>query len=204
MKEFATGRAPVSAFLLFSFLVLFACSEKEAHNHEVIDKSYAIYAEYAKADLLMADGINRRRFDTSEAQHGNNIRLESDGSITLRPGTYAMRGFSLVTMQDSTAPPVPKYNNTYIGYSIVYHKEDENDREKLMKNRIGIGSGATAMYLAPSTFDLIYTCTEEEHICVGHQVGDTLHNEVYFTINNAGGGTTSPYHVFGRIAITEL
>lgn len=74
--------------------------------------------------------------------------------------------------------------------------------ESILRNRIG--SAATAMYRAPSTFDLVFTCKERAEICVGHQVGDTLHDGVYFTLNDIGNKKPSPYHVFGRIAISEL
>ena len=185
-------------------LVCMSCSEKDTHAHDTVaDKSYAIYAEYAKGNILMKDGLNRRIFDTVEAQHGSRIRLEQDGSITLQPGTYRMTGFSLVTVQTTTEIPAPKYNNTYTGYCIVYNKKDESDTAGILRNRIGIGSATTALYLAPSTFDLVYTCRDEVQICVGHQSGDTLHNEVYFQVNDVG-GIVSPYHVFARVAISEL
>lgn len=171
------------------------------HKNHHGGKPFAIYAEFAKANVKMDNGLNRRRFNTVEAQHGHEIHLKDDGSITLHPGTYRITGFSIVTMQVTMAPPVPQHNTNYPGYCLLYKREDENNDP--LTNNIGIGSPATALDTAPSHFDLIYSSDEVTHICVGQQNGEELNGEVYLGVYDVG-GAKSLYHVFARIAITQL
>ena len=164
--------------------------------------SYAIYAEFAKdKNLLMKAGLNRRVFNTVEVQQGADIALGKDGSITLQPGTYRIAGFSIVTMQDTFAPVVPKHGLNYPGYCVVYPKEFEADGP--LQHQIGIGSPGTALDGSPSLFDLVFTCEKPTTICVGHQSGEELNDEVYLSVYDVA-GMTSPYHVFARIAVTRM
>ncbi len=166
--------------------------------------SYAVYAEFARdSNKLMKNGLNRRVYNVVEAQSGTDIQLSSDGSITLQPGTYRLSGFSLVTMQATFAPPQPKNNHNYPGYSLVYPVAFESDIPNLLANAIVIGSPQTALDTTPSTFEAVYTATEKSTIAVGHQSGEDLHNEVYLSVYDVE-GTPSDYHVFSRIAITRL
>ncbi len=57
--------------------------------------------------------------------------------------------------------------------------------------------------MGPSLFDLVFTCTKVTRICVGHQSGDALNNEVYLSVYDVG-GITSPFHVFARIAVFKM
>jgi hypothetical protein len=164
--------------------------------------AYAIFAEFAKdKNLLMKAGLNRRVFNTVEAQRGADIVLEKDGSITLQPGTYRITGFSIVTMRDTFAPVVPKNGLNYPGYCVVYPKEFETNGP--LQHQIGIGSPGTALDGSPSLFDLIFTCEKATQICVGHQSGEELNGEVYLSVYDVA-GMTSPYHVFARIAVTRM
>lgn len=166
-------------------------------------RSYAIYAEYAKENKLMKGGLNRRVFNTVEAQAGSDIALASDGSISLERGTYRITGLSAVTTQ-VTMNPQPLTNNTnYPGYCLVYPVATETSGMEVLKQAIAIGSPQTAVDMCPSFFDAIYTATEKISIAVGHQSGDDLHNEVYLAVFEVD-GTKSPYHLFARIAITRL
>ena len=164
-------------------------------------KPFAIYAEFATSNLKMKNGLNRRIFNTVEAQHGFDIHLEKDGSIRLLGGAYRITGFSVVTMQATMAPPVPLHNNNYPGYCLLYKRDDENNDP--LTNNIGIGSPATALDTTPSHFDLVINCDKVTHICVGQQNGEELNDEVYLAVYDVD-GAKSKYHVFARIAITRL
>ena len=192
--------APVLCLLLVA-----GCSETKEHEDDdraAAPKSYAIYAEFAKANVVMQPGLNRRVFNTTEAQHGSNIALNPDGSITLQPGTYHLSGFSLVTMQVTFAPPVTKFDNTYPGYCLVYPKDFETNDP--LHHALGLGSSpATALDNDPSLFDLVLTCDKPTTICVGHQSGEDLHNEVYLDVYEVA-GIPSPFHAFARITIFQL
>ena len=166
--------------------------------------SYAIYAEFAqKANKLMKNGLNRRVFNTIEAQSGTDIALHPDGSITLEPGTYRISGVSTVTMQATLAPPVIDFNNVYVGYAMVYPTSAENLGMDTLKRAIAISTPSTAAYFAPAVFDAVYTTKETETIAVGHQAGNELNKEVYLSIYDVG-GTTSEYHAVARVAITRI
>jgi hypothetical protein len=163
-------------------------------------KDYAIYGEFATANVLMKPGLNRRVFNKTEAQHGTKIRLETDGAITLQPGTYRISGFSSVTMQNGFSVPKPKHNLNYPGYCLVYPVEFESDS---LAHQIGIGSAGSALDASPSLFDLVFTCDKETKICVGHQSGEELNGEVYLDVYDVE-GITSPFHLFARVAVFEL
>jgi hypothetical protein len=170
----------------------------------VNDHSYAIYGEYAReANKPMQNALNRRVFNKTEAQAGPHIRLNDDGSITLRPGTYRLTGFSTVTMQAAMTPPQVTGSN-YPGYSMVYRQSDENSGAALPAKAIAIGSPTTADALAPSLFDAVRSFHEETTICVGHQAGDELHGEVWLSIYQPAGGVPSDYHAVARISITRM
>jgi predicted small lipoprotein YifL len=185
--------------LLTAFFLLNACGKHGPYHPE---KSWAVYAEYAKdSNIVMKNGLNRRVFDTAEAQEGKDIRLEKDGSITLQKGTYRMTGFSVVTMQATMNTPVNIHN--YPGYCLVYLTPYEKDSALVLQNRICVGSPGAAIDTDPSLFDVIYTCKEETNFCVGHQSGKIENNEVYLSVYDVE-GAVSPFHVFSRIAITKL
>lgn len=189
----------------FIFLLFAGCNnskEADSSTTTLPKKSYAVYAEFAKdSNIIMKNGLNRRVFDTAEAQYGSNIALEKDGSITLQPGTYHITGFSMVTMQTTFDIPVSKYNQNYPGYCLVYPKEYEQDN--VLQHQVGIGTPGTALDMNPSLFDLVMNCEKETHLCVGHQSGDSLNNEVYLSVYKVA-GIPSPYHVFARISIFQL
>ncbi len=167
--------------------------------------SYAVYAEVARgSNQLMKPNLNRRVFNVTEAQAGDDIRLNADGSITLQPGTYRLSGFSLVTMQATFAPPAPRHDNNYPGYCLVYPAALEKEApNKLLPGAISVGSPATALDTCPSVFEAVYTAKTETTIAVGHQSGEDLHDEVYLSVYEVN-GIPSDYHVFARIAITRL
>ncbi len=179
------------------------CGEKTKVAETKSEKSYAVYGEYARdSNKLMKNGLNRRIFNVTESQSGTDIKLEKDGSITLQPGTYRLQGFSMVTMQATFAQPVMKNNNNYPGYCLIYPKQYESDTA-ILKNQICIGSPGTAYDTAPSLVDVIYTCEKETTICLGHQSGEDLHNEVYISVYSVE-GIPSMYHVFARLTITKM
>src|SRR5213595_3168137 len=126
----------------------------------------------------MKGGLNRRVFNTVEAQAGTDIALNADGSITLLPGTYRIGGVSTVTMQTTFEPPVPKHANNYPGYAMVYPVTLETAGRAVLQGAISIGTPSTASDLAPSVFDAIYTAPSRIDIAAGHQAGDDLHDEV--------------------------
>jgi hypothetical protein len=164
--------------------------------------SIAIFAEFArKKNIKMKNGLNRRVFNVVEASYGNDIKLEKDGSVILMPGSYRITGFSLVTMQATFSPPVLKNDNNYPGYCLLYPKQYEKNDP--LSHNIGIGSPATALDTCPSTFDTIFTCAERTAICLGHQSGEDLNNEVYLSVYSVS-GIPSEYHVFARMCVSRL
>lgn len=194
-------------FHVITFVILAAymgCSQKlKTANTTDNIKQYAVYAEFARdSNKLMKPNLNRRIFNVTEAQSGTDIRLENDGSITLQPGTYHIQGFSMVTMQATFAPPVIKNNNNYPGYCLLYPKKYETDTT-ILKHQICTGSPGTAYDTAPSLVDVVYTCEKETTICLGHQSGADLHNEVFISVYSVD-GIPSMYHVFARLAINKM
>jgi hypothetical protein len=164
--------------------------------------AFAIFAEYARErNILMKNGLNRRVFNVTEAIHGADIRLEADGSVLVLPGVYRITGFSMVTMQAKMAPPVMLNNTNYPGYCLLYPREHEADNP--LGNNIAIGSPATAFDTCPSLFDFVFACERPTYICVGHQSGEHLNDEVYLSVYDVD-GIPSEYHVFARIAINRM
>jgi hypothetical protein len=195
---FSSFKIWISALCL---LAMAGCDRSEKPS-PTADRSYAIYAEFAKdANILMKPGLNRRVFNTTEAQHGSKIQLAKDGSITLQPGTYRLTGFSSVTMQNGFAAPASSHDLNYPGYALVYPREFETSDP--LRHAIGIGSAGSALDASPSLVDLVFTCPKVTQVCVGHQSGEELNGEVYLSVYDVD-GMKSPFHVFARVAIFEL
>lgn len=166
--------------------------------------SYAVYSEFARdSNIHMKNGLNRRMFNDTEIQQGSDIALLKDGSIRLKAGTYRLTGFSLVTMQVNTPPPVSKFNMNYPGYALLYYKDFEAD-SVVLQHQFCIGSPGTALDTDPSLFDVVMNFPADTTICVGHQSGNQLNNEVYRSVYIVDSVTSSPYHLFSRIAIFKL
>lgn len=204
MSTFSLGRSGLGFLCLgLALLLLVGCGGKKREDEgQASGKSYAIYAEFAKeVNVPMKKGLNRRVFNKVEAQRGEDISLQADGSITLMPGTYRITGFSLVTLQEKLAAPVSVGGFNYPGYCLVYEKDfEENDP---LGHNVGIGSPSTALDMTPSLFDLVFHVDRVAQICVGHQSGDEFQDKVYLSVYSVD-GVSSPYHVFARIAITRL
>jgi hypothetical protein len=191
------------ALLALAVLAAAGCGGSKRAGAAAKAPSYAVYAEFASgSNKVMKGGLNRRVFNKIEAQAGSDIKLNSDGSISLLPGTYRMTGFSLVSMQTTFAPPTIKHDNNYPGYCLVYPKAYESSKD-VLKHTIVIGSPGTAFDGTPSLFNVVYTTHKKIDIAVGHQSGDNLHGEVYLSVYKVN-GVPSNYHVFARIAITKL
>jgi len=204
MSYFSLRRPALESFFrgiaILLLLSITGCGGKKKEDEvKAPEKSYAIYAEFAKeSNVPMKKGLNRRVFNTVEAQEGTGIELQKDGSITLQPGSYRITGFSMVTMQAKLAAPVSSSGLNYPGYCLVYERDhEENDP---LKHQIGIGSPSTALDMTPSLFDLVFSSEHVTQICVGHQSGDEFADPVYLSVY-AVDGVASPYHVFARIAI---
>jgi hypothetical protein len=198
------GRTALALAAGFGFALGLATYTGSAQVPATTRLSYAVYGEYARtANKLMKNGLNRRVFNKVEAQSGNDITLNADGSITLLPGTYRITGSSTVTMQTSFAPPAINNNNNYPGYSIVYPVSLEQSGLATVEQAIAIGTPNTASYLAPSVFEAVYTALLTTNIAVGHQSGNDLHGEVYLSIYDVD-GAKSDYHAVARVAITRL
>ena len=177
-------------------------ARKSAEEAKSPEKPYAIYAEFAKdSNVVMKKGLNRRVFNTVEAQQGSDMVLQKDGSITLMPGKYRITGFSMVTMQANFASPVTVNGLNYPGYCVVYERDFEGNDP--LGHQIGIGSPSTAREMTPSLFDLVFSADRVTQICVGHQSGDEFQDKVYLSVYSVD-GVTSPFHVFARIAIFRL
>jgi hypothetical protein len=190
-------------FLLISgvtITMIFSCSR---HEKPPGNMSSAIYAEFARdSNVLMKNGLNRRLYNVTEAQHGNDIILAGDGSIRLKAGTYHLTGFSVVTIQATMKPVVSKYGENYPGYALLYYKDFEAD-STILQHQFCIGSPGTALDMNPSLFDVIMKFPTDTSICVGHQSGNQLNNEVYRSVYMVD-SISSPYHLFSRISISRL
>lgn len=195
----------IVAFISVTLVILMtaACGGEKSCNDG--KRSYAVYAEFAHdSNVVMKNGLNRRVFNTTEAQEGKDITLEKDGSITLQKGTYRITGFSLVTMQDVMAAPVyPADSQNYPGYCILYPKKYESNMGEVLKNNICIGSLGIALNSTASLVDVYYKCDETTSICLGHQVGDDLKDTIFLSVYEID-GTKSDYHVFARLAIEKI
>lgn len=198
------------AFLpVLTILLLAGCGGKEEcadHKHKA---AYAIYAEYAHdSNKLMQPDLNRRVFDSIEAQSGNEIQLIKEGKdagcIMVEKGTYRITGFSMVTMQDSLSPAHLDYNDTYPGYALVYPElYEDSAMTPILQHAVAVGCLSIPYYSTSSLFDCVYTFKEKTKIAVGHQSGHDLHNEVYLSVYEVNGLATD-YHVVARVAITKI
>lgn len=185
-------------------LVLFVLPALAACGGGSSTKQYAVYGEYARdSNKLMKAGLNRRVFNKVESQAGSDIHLNSDGSVTLQPGTYHITGYSITSTQTTFAPPVAKHDSNYPGYALVYPTAYETSGQELLEHTLAIGSPQNALDTTPSTFDFFYKTDKKTDIAVGHQSGADLHDEVYLSVYEVA-GTPSDYHVFARISITKL
>ena len=194
---------------VLSFFLFAGCGGNENGDHKLRPAPFAIYAEYAHdSNKLMQPNLNRRVFDTVEAQFGTDIKLETTGvlkgCITLERGTYHIVGSSMVTMQDSLSLPVPKYNNTYPGYALAYPVlYEDSSMNSILAHAVGIGYLSTPYSSTSSVFDCVYTVKEKTTIAVGHQSGSNLHDEVYLSVFEVD-SVKSNYHVCARVAITKI
>jgi hypothetical protein len=194
---------PVLSILFFA-----GCGNETNEQHHKA-AAFAIYAEYAHdSNKLMQPNLNRRVFDSVEAQSGTDIQLikqgKDAGCVTLEKGTYRITGFSMVTMQDSLSPPHLDHNNTYPGYAVVYPLlYEDSAMTPLLRHAVGIGCLSIPYYSTSSLFDCVYTVKEKTTIAVGHQSGPDLHDEVYLSVYEVAGLATD-YHVVARIAINKI
>lgn len=171
-----------------------------------LGQSYAVLAEFARTNKLMKPGLNRRVFNVVESQAGNDIQLSGDrSSVFLEPGTYEIRGFSMVTMQTTLAPPAPKFGSNYPGYCLLYPVAAETGPHDmgLVAKALAVGSPATALDTVPSLFEAVCTFPQRTQIALGHQSGGDLHDEVYLDVYDVE-GVKSDYHVFARLAIYKM
>jgi hypothetical protein len=185
---------------VMGFLFLIGCTEKSGTVSGT--KPYVIYGEYATKNDTMKNGLNRRMFDSLEVDSGGTaIKYQADGSFALEPGTYRVTGFSVVTMQTAFGLPVMKDSNTYPGYCLAYYREDE---AQALQKMISVGSPGTAYTTTPSLFDFVIHVDTTRYLCIGHQVGEDLHHEVFMSVADVVGAMPSMHHLFARIAITKL
>jgi hypothetical protein len=180
-------------------MIFFSCT---GDHSSAPGASYAVYAEFARdSNVHMKNGLNRRLYNITEAQQGDDITLANDGSVRLKAGTYHITGFSAVTMQATMKPVVSKYGENYPGYALLYYKDFEADT--VLQHQFCIGSPGTALDMNPSLFDGVKHFPSDTSICVGHQSGNQLNNEVYISVYMVD-STASPYHLFSRISILRL
>jgi hypothetical protein len=176
-------------------MIFFSCTG----NHNSGPGAYAVYAEFARdSNVHMKNGLNRRLYNITEAQQGNDISLADDGSIRLKAGTYHITGFSAVTMQTTMKPVVSKYGENYPGYALLYYKDFEAD-STVLQHQFCIGSPGTALDMNPSLFDVVMNFPADTSICVGNQLNNEVYRSVYMVDS-----TASPYHLFSRISISKL
>ena len=199
----------LSCIPVLTILFLAGCGGSAECDHKAKPAPYAIYAEYAHdSNKLMQPDLNRRVFDSVEAQYGTDIQLITQGKdagcITVEKGTYRITGFSMVTMQDSLSPAHLDYNDTYPGYALVYPElYEDSAMTPILQHAVGVGCLSIPYYSTSSLFDCVYTFKEKTKIAVGHQSGHDLHNEVYLSVYEVNGLATD-YHVVARVAITKI
>jgi len=171
------------------------------------DKSFAILGEYARDhNVLAKGGVNRRVLNVVEAQRGKKIRLLGDGCVRLREGLYRVNGFSFVSVQNTTQIVVPKFGTNYPGYVVVYERQYESD-PNIRYHLLAIGSASVATDMSQSHYDAVLHVDRKHRegmvVCLGHQAGDNLHDEVFLSLYDID-GISSEQHVMARMAIFEL
>ena len=176
----------------------------------------AIYAdrptEYGVA-TEMGEGAVNRIFNTVQIEWGTAIsRVRTSDpktdctEIQLLPGTYRISGFSILTMDVPTEPPMLAPSNKYAGYCLVYNPADPPKGVSDLGKAIDIGSVTTAFDTAPSLFDCVFSCTEPTRISVAHQctyqlsTKDQVYDKVYIRIATKD----SLVHTFAKISILKI
>ena len=172
------------------------------------NKSYAVFAEYAKESRPMLTGWNTRVFNTLETDSGSDIHLGEDGIITLEPGTYHIVASSLVTYlpddfsgedggDDSSTSEKPE------GWPHPGYCELRELVPGVERAWITTGTMCNASYLGASLVDTYYTAAARCQIFVTHQIGgeDWHVEDVYLQFH---GGNASTNHVMARISIEKL
>src|SRR2546430_12274936 len=124
----------------------------------------------------MGEGSVNRTFNIMEGEQGKAIsRVRTNDPATdctqiqLLAGTYRITGFSIVSMDLPTAPPVLNPSNKYPGYCLVYNAANPPKGVSDMGKALNIGSVSTAFDTAPSLFDCVFKCAETTRISVAHQ-----------------------------------
>ena len=93
--------------------------------------SFASYSSIGLTTIPIRNGVNVRTFQSIQNQVGLKIRLSEDGKfVTLAPGVYEVRGFSVV---QRLHPGVPVPADQCIGYAALVKAEDLSTANPNMK-----------------------------------------------------------------------
>lgn len=161
------------------------------------EHSYAVFAEFSPTTKLMKPGMNTRVFNTVEARHGDDIRLEmGTGVITLAPGTYHITGFS-ATAYATVEPPETVATRAPVAAGYCRLRKATDSAED---RNAGIvwGSISTAN-VVPSLIETYFTTEQEVKILLEHQNGQNVSD---ICLQSDAGGSAK--HVFARICIRRL
>ncbi len=162
--------------------------------------SHAVLAEFGQENTLMDGGLNRRVFNQVLSERGDKIALDEDGSVSIQPGSYRISGLSLITMQDVLTPI--SANEVYPGYCVVY--DCRYDGREALSSAVAVGTMGVALYSSPSIFDTVVTFSEPTEICLGHQAGQVIKENVYLTYIDGDPEGPSDARIFAQMSIFEL
>ncbi len=189
------------ALLVYSvgIITLGGCGEVQSPEPAKV-LSHAVLAELGQENKLMDGGLNRRILNEALAERGDKIELHEDGSVSIQPGTYRISGISLITMQDGLTPI--QANEVYPGYCIVY--DCRYSGREALSNAVAVGTMGVALYSSPSLFDTVVTFSAPTDICLGHQAGEEIEEDVYLTYIDGDPAGPSDARIFAQMSIFEL
>jgi hypothetical protein len=164
-----------------------------------VQPEIAIYAEHSDSmkpmtlDLTLPElqqGWNVRVFNRTEVYRANAIHLEQGtGVVTLGPGLYHIIASSMVASNDLTQlAPFAGYCRLRAASKPACPNEEA----------IAIGTMSTPNMI-PSMIDTYFEVTEQAHIVLEHQVGNSVAG-LYLQ----GTWMGSSWHVFARISIQRV
>jgi hypothetical protein len=162
--------------------------------------SHAVFAEFGQSNKVMVGGLNRRVFNKVVSIRGDKIVLTEDGCVSVQAGTYRFTGMSLITMQNVLEPI--QAQEVYPGYCVLH--ESRYSGRDAMANAVAIGSLGVALYSSPSHFDTVATFGDPAEICLGHQAGQVIKEDVFLTFVDGDPEGPSAARLYAQLSVFEL
>ena len=150
-------------------------------SKRTVSRRSIVLSEMAVGDKVMDTGtLNVRSFDVVSFQRDINYDAETS-TITLKPGTYRIRGFSKVVVDPNSVSTTDAP-----GYCVIRTSGGEI---------LASGSVANAKYGQLSHLDVVLKLTSLSNIQMAHQVGG---NETTYLQR---GGNESTNHLFANLIV---